>query len=54
VIVVFMMISVLESGSFFNENITRNAVFGLLGYILALGFDLVSVVVRRVSGSVRV
>ncbi len=44
VIVVFMVISVLESGDFFNRNITHDAVFGLLGYALALGFDLVSVV----------
>lgn len=44
VILVFLMISVLESGSFFNENITHEALFGTLGYALALGFDLVSVV----------
>src|SRR5260370_5779088 len=44
VIVVFMVISVLESGEFFNLNITHNVVFGFLGYALALGFDLVSVV----------
>ena len=43
VILVFMAISVLESGSFFNDNITHHAVFGMLGYALALGFDLVSV-----------
>jgi len=44
VIVVFMLISVLESGEFFNVNITHRAMWGLLGYALALGFDLVSVV----------
>lgn len=44
VIVVFMVISVLESGQFFNVNITHEALFGTLGYALALGFDLVSVV----------
>lgn len=44
VIVVFMVISVLESGEFFNDNITHHAFFGLLGYALALGFDLVSIV----------
>lgn len=44
VIVVFMIISVLESGEFFNTDITHEAIFGLLGYALALGFDLVSVV----------
>lgn len=44
VIVVFMIISVLESGQFFNDDITHGAIFGLLGYALALGFDLVSVV----------
>jgi hypothetical protein len=44
VIIVFMVISVLESGSFFDANITHHAIFGLLGYALALGFDLVSVV----------
>jgi len=44
VILVFMMISVLESGEFFNVNITHGALFGILGYALALGFDLVSVV----------
>lgn len=44
VIVVFLVISVLESGAFFNDNITHNALFGTLGYALALGFDLVSVV----------
>jgi DNA-binding NarL/FixJ family response regulator len=44
VILVFLIISVLESGSFFNENITHEALFGILGYALALGFDLVSVV----------
>ena len=44
VIIVFMVISVLESGSFFDSNITHHAIFGLLGYALALGFDLVSVV----------
>jgi hypothetical protein len=44
VIVVFMIISVLESGEFFNTDITHGAIFGLLGYALALGFDLVSVV----------
>jgi hypothetical protein len=44
VIIVFMIISVLESGSFFDANITHHAIFGLLGYALALGFDLVSVV----------
>jgi DNA-binding NarL/FixJ family response regulator len=44
VILVFLTISVLESGSFFNENITHQALFGILGYTLALGFDLVSVV----------
>jgi hypothetical protein len=44
VIVVFMGISVLESGDFFNQNITHHAVFGFLGYALALGFDLVSIV----------
>lgn len=44
VIVVFLVISVLESGEFFDVNITHHAIFGLLGYALALGFDLVSVV----------
>lgn len=44
VIIIFMIISVLESGSFFDANITHHAIFGLLGYALALGFDLVSVV----------
>jgi hypothetical protein len=44
VIIVFMVISVLESGAFFSLNITHGAVFGLLGYALALGFDLVSLV----------
>lgn len=44
VIVVFLIISVLESGEFFNIGITHGAIFGLLGYALALGFDLVSVV----------
>lgn len=44
VIVVFMCISTLESGAFFDRNITHGAIFGLLGYALALGFDLVSVV----------
>ena len=44
VIIVFMVISVLESGSFFDSNITHHAIFGLLGYALALDFDLVSVV----------
>ncbi|HEU5384239.1 MAG TPA: helix-turn-helix domain-containing protein [Ktedonobacteraceae bacterium] len=44
VIIVFMVISVLESGSFFDANITHHAILGLLGYALALGFDLVSVV----------
>lgn len=44
VIVVFLIISVLESGDFFNSNITHQAIFGLLGYALALGFDLVSIV----------
>lgn len=44
VIVVFLIISVLESGEFFNTDITHGAIFGLLGYALALGFDLVSVV----------
>src|SRR5258708_2694969 len=44
VILVFMVISVLESGQFFNLNITHGALFGILGYALALGFDLVSVV----------
>ena len=44
VIIVFMVISVLESGAFFDANITHHAIFGLLGYALALGFDLVSVV----------
>ncbi len=44
VILVFMLISVLESGSFFDANITHHAIFGLLGYALALGFDLVSIV----------
>ena len=39
VIVVFMIISVLESGEFFNTDITHEAIFGLLGYALALGFD---------------
>lgn len=34
----------LESGQFFNINITHEALFGILGYALALGFDLVSVV----------
>jgi hypothetical protein len=43
VMVVFMAVSVLESGDFFSVNITHQAVFGLLGYALALGFDLVSV-----------
>ncbi len=44
VIMVFMIISVLESGEFVNTDITHGAIFGLLGYALALGFDLVSVV----------
>lgn len=44
VIVVFLLVSVLESGEFFNVGITHGAIFGLLGYALALGFDLVSVV----------
>ena len=44
VIVVFMVISILESGEFFNLSITHGAIFGLLGYALALGFDLVSIV----------
>lgn len=44
VIIIFMVISVLESGEFFNANITHGAILGLLGYALALGFDLVSVV----------
>ncbi len=44
VILVFLAISVLESGEFFNLNITHEALFGILGYALALGFDLVSVV----------
>ncbi|HEU5379448.1 MAG TPA: helix-turn-helix domain-containing protein [Ktedonobacteraceae bacterium] len=44
VILVFLVISVLESGEFFNANITHEALFGILGYALALGFDLVSVV----------
>lgn len=44
VILVFLVISVLESGQFFNVNITHEALFGILGYALALGFDLVSVV----------
>lgn len=44
VIVVFMLISVLESGSFFDQAITHHAILGLLGYALALGFDLVSIV----------
>lgn len=44
VILVFLVISVLESGQFFNLNITHEALFGILGYALALGFDLVSVV----------
>lgn len=44
VILVFLVISVLESGQFFDANITHHAVFGLLGYALALGFDLVSIV----------
>lgn len=44
VILVFLVISVLESGEFFNVNITHQALFGTLGYALALGFDLVSVV----------
>ena len=43
VILVFLVISVLESGEFFNVNITHQALFGTLGYALALGFDLVSV-----------
>lgn len=44
VMVVFLTISVLESGAFFNIAITHGAIAGLLGYALALGFDLVSVV----------
>lgn len=44
VILIFLVISVLESGEFFNANITHEALFGILGYALALGFDLVSVV----------
>jgi hypothetical protein len=44
VILVFLVISVLESGEFFNVNVTHEALFGILGYALALGFDLVSVV----------
>lgn len=44
VIVVFMLISVLESGSFFDQTITHHAILDLLGYALALGFDLVSIV----------
>lgn len=44
VILVFLGISTSEAGQFFDSNITHHAVFGLLGYALALGFDLVSIV----------
>jgi hypothetical protein len=43
VIIVFMCISVLESGQFFNI-LAHDALFGLLGYAVALVFDLVAVV----------
>lgn len=44
VILVFLIVSVLESGQFFDRTITHHAISGLLGYALALGFDLISVV----------
>ena len=42
VIVVFMIVSVLESGQFFNI-LDHSAVFGLLGYAVAFVIDLVAV-----------
>jgi hypothetical protein len=47
VIAVFLIVSVLESGTFFNELLGPNSLFGTLGYASALVIDLVSVECMR-------
>lgn len=43
-LLVFMSVSVTESGDFFNLAITHGAVFGLLGYAVAGTFDMLAIV----------
>lgn len=47
VIAVFLAVSVLESGTFFNELLGPNSLFGTLGYASAFVIDLVSVECMR-------
>ena len=43
-LVVFMAVSVTESGAFFDAAITHGALYGTLGYAVACVFDLLSIV----------
>lgn len=44
VLLIFMVVSVTESGDFFNKAITHGVFFGVLGYAVAAVFDLLSLV----------
>lgn len=44
VLLIFMAVSVTESGDFFNKAITHGVFFGTLGYAVATVFDLLSLV----------
>lgn len=47
VTIVFLTVSVLESGSFFDYILKDHDMYGLLGYAVAFGFDLISVMSMR-------
>lgn len=53
VLLIFIVVSVTESGDFFNKAITHNAFNGILGYAVATVFDLFSLVcmIARMNAS---
>lgn len=53
VLVIFMAVSVTESGDFFNKAITHDVFYGTLGYAVATVFDLLSLVcmIARMNAS---
>jgi len=53
VLLIFIVVSVTESGDFFNKAITHDVFFGILGYAVATVFDLFSLVcmIARMNAS---